>query len=229
MANILVCDDEKDIVKALEIYLSAEGWNIFKAYDGYEALSILEKEDIQLVLLDIMMPRINGIETLSRIREKSNIPVIFITAKSEDADKILGLNIGADDYIVKPFNPGEVVARVRSNLRRYTSLGAENKNEDIITIRGITLDKKAKKITVDGQELFFTPKEYGILELLMENKGVPFMPEEIYKRVWNEEPVDITKIIAVHISHIRKKIEIDPANPRYLKVVWGRGYKMEAE
>lgn len=227
MYNIVVCDDEKDIAAALEIYLAAEGYRVLKAENGREALSLAAKEEVHLMLLDIMMPQIDGLETLAKLREFSNIPVIFLTAKGEDTDKILGLNIGADDYITKPFNPVEVLARVRSQLRRYLQLGGGAVRPTSYVIGGIELDDNAKTVTVDGEAVSLTPKEYDILRFLMQNAGTVFSPAEIYRRVWDDIPLNAAGAIAVHIRHLREKIEINPAEPRYLKVVWGKGYKME--
>ena len=227
MYNIVVCDDEKDIAAALEIYLAAEGYRVLKAENGREALSLAAKEEVHLMLLDIMMPQIDGLETLAKLREFSNIPVIFLTAKGEDTDKILGLNIGADDYITKPFNPVEVLARVRSQLRRYLQLGSGAVRPTSYVIGGIELDDNAKTVTVDGETVSLTPKEYDILRFLMQNAGTVFSPAEIYRRVWDDIPLNAAGAIAVHIRHLREKIEINPAEPRYLKVVWGKGYKME--
>ena len=225
MSNILICDDEKDIVKALEIYLSADGYEIYKAYDGIEALEVMEAHQIDLVLLDVMMPKMDGIQTISEIRKTSNVPVIFLTAKAEDSDMILGLNIGADDYITKPFNPVEVQARVKSSLRRYLILGSR-KETDSLTIGGIELNPKAKEVTLDGEAVSLTPTEFKILELLMERAGEVVSPREIYAKVWKDDPFGTENIVAVHLRHLREKIEIDPANPRYIKVVWGSGYKI---
>ena len=227
MYNIVVCDDEKDIAAALEIYLAAEGYRVLKAENGREALSLAAKEEVHLMLLDIMMPQMDGLETLAKLREFSNIPVIFLTAKGEDTDKILGLNIGADDYITKPFNPVEVLARVRSQLRRYLQLGGGAVRPTSYVIGGIELDDNAKTVTVDGEAVSLTPKEYDILRFLMQNAGTVFCPAEIYRRVWDDIPLNAAGAIAVHIRHLREKIEINPAEPRYLKVVWGKGYKME--
>ena len=227
MYNIVVCDDEKDIAAALEIYLAAEGYRVLKAENGREALSLAAKEEGHLMLLDIMMPQMDGLETLAKLREFSNIPVIFLTAKGEDTDKILGLNIGADDYITKPFNPVEVLARVRSQLRRYLQLGSGAVRPTSYVIGGIELDDNAKTVTVDGETVSLTPKEYDILRFLMQNAGTVFSPAEIYRRVWDDIPLNAAGAIAVHIRHLREKIEINPAEPRYLKVVWGKGYKME--
>ncbi len=227
MYNIIVCDDEKDIVSALEIYLTAEGYHVFRAENGREALTLAQNEDVHLMLLDVMMPQMDGLETLTRLREFSNIPVILLTAKSEDSDKILGLNVGADDYVTKPFNPVEVLARVRSQLRRYLQLGAGSVRPASIVIGGIELDDSAKTVTVDGEPVALTPKEYDILRFLMTNTGAVFTPAEIYRRVWGDIPLNAAGAIAVHIRHLREKLEIDPAEPRYIKVVWGKGYKME--
>lgn len=227
MYNIVVCDDEKDIAAALEIYLAAEGYRVLKAENGREALSLAAKEEVHLMLLDIMMPQMDGLETLAKLREFSNIPVIFLTAKGEDTDKILGLNIGADDYITKPFNPVEVLARVRSQLRRYLQLGGGAVRPTSYVIGGIELVDNAKTVTVDGEAVSLTPKEYDILRFLMQNAGTVFSPAEIYRRVWDDIPLNAAGAIAVHIRHLREKIEINPAEPRYLKVVWGKGYKME--
>ncbi|MBR5296048.1 MAG: response regulator transcription factor [Clostridia bacterium] len=232
MHNILICDDEKDIVSALEIYLSTEGYGTFSAYTGKEVLSVLEKEEIHLVLLDIMMPEMDGISALSLLREKYNLPVILISAKSEDYDKVLGLNTGADDYITKPFNPMEVLARVRSQLRRYTKLGAmETKNEEekenLFTVGDLTLNDDKKEVFLLGEEVLLTPTEFEILKLLMQNSGKVLSPKKIYETVWNQTAWGAENTVAVHIRHLREKIEIDPASPRYLKVVWGQGYKLE--
>lgn len=226
MATILITDDEADIVNALEIYLKPEGYMIRKASNGEEAIRIIKQEAVDLVLLDIMMPGMDGITALSLIREFSNIPVIFLSAKGEDSDKILGLNIGADDYITKPFNPTEVIARVRSQLRRYMHLGG-SMHRGVLQFGGILLDDQAKTVKVDGNDVFLTPMEFGILKLLMETPGRVFSSAEIYKAVWKEPPLGSEGTVAVHIRHLREKIEIDPGAPRYLKVVWGQGYKME--
>ncbi len=226
MYNILVCDDEKDIVSALKIYLSSGDYQVYEAFNGREALQVLSKEDIHLVLLDIMMPGMDGIETLTRLRETSNVPVILLTAKSEDTDKVLGLDVGADDYITKPFNPVEVLARVKSQLRRYLQLGGGTVQPKVLRIGGVELDDGAKTVTVDGEAVGLTPKEYDILRLLMQHPGQVFSPNEIYRAVWDELPLNADNAIAVHIRHIREKIEINPADPRYLQVVWGKGYKM---
>ena len=226
MYNILVCDDEKDIVSALEIYLTSEGYRVFTAANGKEALNVIRKEDVHLVLLDVMMPEMDGITAMVEIRKLTNIPVILLTAKSEDNDKILGLNIGADDYITKPFNPIEVMARVKSQLRRYMSLGGGSVKPSVLTVGGIEPDDNAKIVTVDGDPVGLTPTEYDILKLFMENTDTVFSPKDIYRRVWNDSPVGAEGTVAVHIRHLREKIEITPAEPRYIKVVWGKGYKM---
>ena len=225
--TVLVVDDDREIVASTAIFLEAEGYNVFKAYTGLEALDILMTEPIQLILLDIMMPELDGIATLMKIRESKNIPVILVSAKSEDSDKILGLNIGADDYITKPFNPSELAARVRSQLRRYTQLGAMEISESRIDIGGLSVDIEAKSVMVDGEAVKLTPIEYRILELLCKNPNRVFSADEIYSRVWNEEAAVTDNTIAVHVRHIREKIEINPKEPRYLKVVWGIGYKIQ--
>lgn len=227
MYNILLCDDEKDIVSALKIYLNDKDYKFFEAYNGKDALEILRTEKIDLCLMDIMMPELDGIKALSELREFSNIPVIFLTAKSEDTDKVLGLNLGADDYVTKPFNPVELTARVKSQLRRYTLFGSAPKHPDAIRIDGIELFCESKRVLVDGEAISLTPKEYEILKFLMTNAGCCFTPAEIYRTVWGEVPIGVDNAIAVHIRHIREKIEINPASPRYLKVMWGRGYKFE--
>lgn len=227
MYNILICDDEKDIVSALKIYLASDDYRLYEAFSGKEALDIVEKNDIHLVLLDIMMPVMDGIETLSRLREKKNVPVILLTAKSEDTDIILGLNVGADDYITKPFNPVELLARVKSQLRRYMVLGAASSKNDVLTAGDIELDDKAKQVMLMGEPVNLTPKEYGILKLLMSERGRVFSPKEIYRKVWDEDAFGAEGTVAVHIRHLREKLEVNPEKPRYLKVVWGQGYKME--
>ena len=227
MYNILVCDDEKDIVSALTIYLTTSGYQVFPAYDGIEALALLEKEDIHLVLLDIMMPKLDGISTMTKLREKYNVPVILLTAKSEDTDKILGLNVGADDYVTKPFNPVEVLARVKSQLRRYLQLGGGAVKPTALRLGGVALDDRTKEVTLDGEPVSLTPREYEILRLLMQNPGTVFSPTRIYRTVWGEEPYGVENAVAVHIRHLREKLEINPSDPRYIKVVWGQGYKME--
>lgn len=230
MYNVLICDDEKDIVNALEIYLSTEDINIFKAYNGKEAIDIVREHEIHLALLDIMMPVMDGIQTLNEIRKFSNLPVIFLSAKSEDTDKILGLNVGADDYITKPFNPVEVIARVKSNLRRYTMLGSAVKKESSYKVNGIEIDDELKQVFVYGEEVKLTPIEFDILKLLASNPGKVFSSKEIYQNVWNDGTYNIDgtdKTVAVHIRHIREKIEINPAEPKHVKVIWGQGYKCE--
>ena len=229
MYNILICDDEKDIVSALKIYLSSENYNIFEANTGKEALECVKNNDIHLILMDIMMPEMDGIAATAKLREEYNIPVIMLTAKSEDSDKILGLNIGADDYITKPFNPIEVQARVRSQLRRYTKLGGMEQKPGKIVIGGIEIDDEAKIVKVDGEEVTLTPIEYNIFKFLSENANKVFSSAEIYERIWQEKPIGSEGSVAVHIRHLREKIEINPAEPHYLKVVWGHGYKMEAK
>ena len=227
MYNILVCDDEKDIVSALRIYLSAEGYQIFEAYNGKEALDFIKNQEIHLVLMDIMMPEMDGMTAMVKIRELSNVPVILLTAKSEDMDKILGLTMGADDYVTKPFNPVEVQARVKSQLRRYMQLGGGMKKQDTVVIGGIELDDRTKEVTLDGEKVSLTRTEYDILKLLMEHPGQVFSPNQIYEKVWKDNPYGTENTVAVHIRHLREKVEINPAEPRYLKVVWGRGYKIE--
>ena len=232
MYNILVCDDDKEIVKAIEIYLSKEGYNILKAYDGEEALEILKNnDDIQLIILDIMMPKMDGIEVANKIREDKSIPIIMLSAKSEDYDKISGLNNGADDYVTKPFNPLELIARVNSQIRRYTSLGAmvkkDEENKDIYKSGDLVINDSTKTVEVDGKEVKLTPTEYNILLFLTKNKGKVYSIEQIYENVWEEESYGAENIIAVHIRHIREKIEINPREPKYLKVIWGIGYKIE--
>ncbi len=226
MYNILICDDEKDIVSALKIYLEAEGYQTFPAYSGKEALAVLDREEIHLVLLDVMMPGLDGIGVLSKLREWSNVPVILLTARSEDTDKVLGLNLGADDYVTKPFNPVELMARVRSQLRRYLQLGGGTLRESVITIGAISLDDASKTVTRDGEPVSLTPREYEILKLLMQNPGRVFHPRDLYRKVWNEEPFGAESTVAVHIRHLREKLEIDPASPRYIRAVWGQGYKI---
>ena len=227
--NILICDDEQDIVSALKIYLEAEGYRTFAAVNGKEALELLDREDIHLVLLDIMMPVLDGVSALSMLREFSNVPVILLTAKSEDTDKVLGLNIGADDYITKPFNPVELLARVRSQLRRYLQLGGGAVRESVLAIGPISLDDTSKTVTLDGEPVSLTPREYDILKLLMQNPGRVFHPRDLYRKVWNEEPFGAESTVAVHIRHLREKLEIDPASPRYIRAVWGQGYKISEQ
>uniref|UniRef100_UPI004056A360 response regulator transcription factor n=1 Tax=Acetatifactor sp. TaxID=1872090 RepID=UPI004056A360 len=227
MYNILICDDEKDIVNALKIYLNDANYTLFEAFNGKEALEVIRQQDIHLVLLDIMMPEMDGIQAMVKIRETSNVPIILLTAKSEDADKVLGLTVGADDYITKPFNPIEVSARVKSQLRRYMQLGGGVVKSDVLRVGGIELDDKEKTVTLDGEAVALTPTEYDILKLLMQNPGQVFSPKEIYQRIWNDLPYGSENTVAVHIRHLREKLEINPAEPRYLKVVWGQGYKCE--
>lgn len=229
MYNILVCDDDKEIVEAIEIYLSQEGYKILKAYDGTEALKILEKEEVHLLVLDVMMPRLDGIRATLKIRENNSIPIIILSAKSEDADKILGLNVGADDYVTKPFNPLELTARVKSQLRRYTQLGGTQKetSDKVYEVGGLMINDDLKEATVDGEVVRLTPIEYNILLLLMKNQGRVFSINQIYESIWNEDAIGADNTVAVHIRHIREKIEINPKEPRYLKVVWGVGYKIE--
>ena len=229
MYNILVVDDDKEIVESIEIYLENEGFNIYKAYNGLEALEILMEEEIHLILMDIMMPKLDGIKATIKIREEKNIPIILVSAKSEDTDKIIGLNIGADDYITKPFNLLELVARVKSNLRRYITLGNYNNenNKDVLKSGGLELNTSTKEVKVDGDVVKITPIEFKILKLLLANKGRVFSIDEIYEKVWNEESFNVENTVAVHIRRIREKIEINPKEPRYLKVVWGVGYKIE--
>lgn len=229
MYNILICDDEKDIVSALKIYLQGEGYGLYEAYNGADALRILRSVKIHCVLMDIMMPQKDGISALSELREFTNVPVIFLTAKSEDVDKILGLNLGADDYVTKPFNPIELLARIRSHLRRYVALGSMPETPNTIRIGGIEINDVDRVVTVDGETVKLTAKEYEILYFLMSNAGVLYSPSEIYRKVWGNVPVGVDNAIAVHIRHLREKIEINPAEPRYLKVVWGRGYKFDKE
>lgn len=230
MYNVLVCDDEKDIVSALKIYLTSEGYQVFEAYNGREALEIMNRETMHLVLMDIMMPEMDGIQAMVKIREFSNVPVILLTAKSEDTDKILGLTVGADDYITKPFNPVELQARVKSQIRRYMLLGSGNQQmEAKFSIGGIEMDDRAKEVTLDGEIVNLTRTEYDILKLLMEHPGEVYSPNQIYESVWKEDAFGTENTVAVHIRHLREKIEYNPAEPRCLKVVWGRGYKMEGE
>ena len=228
--TILVCDDDKEIAAAVDIYLTAEGYRVLQAYDGLQALELLrDNEDVQLILMDVMMPRMDGVHATMKIRESRNIPIIMLSAKSEDNDKILGPNIGADDYITKPFNPMELIARVKSQLRRYTRLGSvpEATGASVVVNGGLELDDGAKRVTVDGNEVSLTPVEYKIVKFLLENRGMVFSSGQIYENVWNEPSYGADNIVAVHIRHIREKIEINPKEPRYLKVIWGHGYKME--
>ena len=227
MYNILICDDEPDIVSALKIYLTGDEYQLFEAYNGRQALETVESNEIHLVLLDIMMPEMDGIQTLSRIREHHNMPVIFLTAKGEDTDKILGLNIGADDYVTKPFNPVELLARVKSQLRRYLELGSAPVRKSIFRIGDIELDDTAKEVRLMGEKVGLTPKEYGILKFFLEHPGQVFSPADIYHAVWEETAYGAEGTVAVHIRHLREKLEINPEQPRHLKVVWGQGYKIE--
>lgn len=233
MYNILICDDEKDIVSALKIYLESEGYTTICAYNGAQAVEAVCDNDIQLVVMDIMMPVMDGISAMVKIREISNVPIILLTAKSEDTDKVLGLNVGADDYITKPFNPVEMLARVKSQLRRYTQLGSSSggtvKDKSIINCGGILIDDRAKDVFIDGEKIFLTPTEYEILKLMMTRSGEVISPAEIYKSVWNAPAIGTESTVAVHIRHLREKIEINPAEPRYIKVVWGQGYKFEGD
>lgn len=229
MAKILVCDDDKDIVEAIDIYLTQEGYEVLKAYDGDEAIKVLKRNEVDLLIMDVMMPRLDGIRATLKIRENMSLPIIILSAKSEDADKILGLNIGADDYMTKPFNPLELVARVKSQLRRYTQLGstARSDNQSEFRTGGLVIRDDLKEVTVDGEKVKLTPIEYNILLLLVKNQGKVFSINQIYENIWNEEAIGADNTIAVHIRHIREKIEINPKEPRYLKVVWGVGYKVE--
>ncbi len=229
MQTILICDDDRDIVSALEIYLKGEGYRTLAAYNGAEALEVAAKEEVHLILMDVMMPTMDGIHATVKLRETCNVPIILLTAKSEDTDKILGLNIGADDYITKPFNPLEVIARVKSQLRRYTTLGGQGQSagSDLLTVGGISMDDKAKQVTVDGEGVTLTPIEYNILKLFLSHPGQVFSSAQIYEQVWNDAALSSDNTVAVHIRHLREKIEITPAEPRYLKVVWGLGYKLE--
>ena len=230
MAEILVCDDDKAIVEAIDIYLTQEGHHILKAYDGEEAIQILNNNPVDLLVIDIMMPKLDGIRATLKIREKNVLPIIILSAKSEDADKILGLNVGADDYVTKPFNPLELVARVKSQLRRYTQLGSVSyKQGNVYETGGLVIDDDRKEVSVDGELVKLTPIEYGILLFLVKNKGMVFSISQIYENIWNEEAIAADNTVAVHIRHIREKIEINPKEPRYLKVVWGVGYKIDRE
>ena len=229
MAKILVCDDDKDIVEAIDIYLTQEGYEVLKAYDGDEAIKVLKRNEVDLLIMDVMMPRLDGIRATLKIRENMSLPIIILSAKSEDADKILGLNIGADDYMTKPFNPLELVARVKSQLRRYTQLGstARSDNQSEFRTGGLVIRDDLKEVTVDGEKVKLTPIEYNILLLLVKNQGKVFSINQIYENIWNEEAIGADNTVAVHNRHIREKIEINPKEPRYLKVVWGVGYKVE--
>ena len=227
MPTILICDDEKDIVSALEIYLRADGYDTVAAYNGREAVEKLRDREIHLVLLDIMMPEMDGISALAAIRQESNVPVILLTARSEDTDKVLGLNVGADDYVTKPFNPVELIARVRSQLRRYLQLGGSAVRDETLRLGSIELDDKCKTVTRDGEPVSLTPREYDILKFLLQHPGEVFSPGELYRQIWHEEPYGAESTVAVHIRHLREKLEIVPAQPRYIKAVWGQGYKIE--
>lgn len=229
MYNILICDDERDIRRALSIYLAGEGYGVLQAENGKEAVDIIEQEEIHLVLMDIMMPVMDGMAAMTAIRQKSNIPVILLTAKGEDMDKVAGLTLGADDYVTKPFNPIEVLARVKAQLRRYAYLGGMERAPKAIRVGDIELDDEGKSVTLCGEEVSLTPTEYDILKLLMQNPGKVFSSKEIYRLIWKDNPIGAEGTIAVHIRHIREKLEIDPGNPRYLKVVWGKGYKLEGK
>lgn len=229
MYTVLICDDDRDIVSALDIYLTSEGYETIAAYNGEEALAAVREKNVDLILMDVMMPKLDGIRATAKLREEGNIPIILLTAKSEDSDKVLGLNIGADDYVTKPFNPIEVLARVKSQLRRYTTLGgkAQSGEDNILRSGAVALDDEAKTVTVDGEPVSLTPIEYSILRLLMKSPGRVYSTAQIYEQVWNDPVLGSENTVAVHIRHLREKIEIDPANPRYVKVVWGLGYKME--
>lgn len=229
MFKILVCDDDKEIVEAIEIYLTQEGYEVLKAYDGEEAIQTLKKEHVDLLIMDVMMPRLDGIRATLKIREENSLPIIILSAKSEDADKILGLNIGADDYVTKPFNPLELVARAKSQLRRYTQLGStvQDEKKEVYEVGGLSINDELKEVTVDGESVRLTPIEYNILLLLVKNQGKVFSIDQIYENIWNKEAIGADNTVAVHIRHIREKIEINPKEPRYLKVVWGVGYKIE--
>ena len=229
MYNVLVCDDDREIVEAIEIYLSQEGYKVLKAYDGEEALKVLDREKVDLLIIDVMMPKLDGIRATLKIREKKNMPIIILSAKSEDADKILGLNVGADDYMTKPFNPLELTARVKSQLRRYTQLGStiDKSNQAVYAVGGVSIADAQKEVTVDGEPVRLPPIEYTILLLRVKNQGKGLSIDQIYESIWNEDAIGVDNTVAVHIRHIREKIEINPKEPRYLKVVWGVGYKIE--
>lgn len=230
MANILVCDDDREIVEAIDIYLREEGYQVYKAYDGEQAIELLSREQIHLLIMDVMMPKLDGIQATLKIRASSSVPIIILSAKSEDGDKIMGLNIGADDYVTKPFNPLELMARVKSNLRRYTSLGSLNQeNSHVYQAGGLVINDETKEVHVDEELVKLTPIEYNILLLLIKNQGRVFSINEIYENIWNEDAIGADNTVAVHIRHIREKIEINPRDPRYLKVVWGVGYKIEKQ
>lgn len=229
MYNILVCDDERDITDALKIYLTTEGYKVYTAFNGQEAVDVALKEDIQLVIMDIMMPVMDGMTAMTKIREEKNVPVIMLTAKGEDTDKILGLTVGADDYVTKPFNPVELIARVKSQIRRYMTLGGGNIEKDCLKNGGIELTNATKEVRLDGGKVDLTPTEFDILKFLMEHVGNVYSPRDIYEAVWHETPYGSESAVAVHIRHLREKIEIDPGNPRYIKVIWGQGYKLEKQ
>lgn len=229
MYNILVCDDERDITDALKIYLTTEGYKVYTAFNGQEAVDVALKEDIQLVIMDIMMPVMDGMTAMTKIREEKNVPVIMLTAKGEDTDKILGLTVGADDYVTKPFNPVELIARVKSQIRRYMTLGGGNIEKDCLRNGGIELTNATKEVRLDGEKVNLTPTEFDILKFLMEHVGNVYSPRDIYEAVWHETPYGSESAVAVHIRHLREKIEIDPGNPRYIKVIWGQGYKLEKQ
>ena len=229
MYNILVCDDERDITDALKIYLTTEGYKVYTAFNGQEAVDVALKEDIQLVIMDIMMPVMDGMTAMTKIREEKNVPVIMLTAKGEDTDKILGLTVGADDYVTKPFNPVELIARVKSQIRRYMTLGGGNIEKDCLKNGGIELTNATKEVRLDGEKVNLTPTEFDILKFLMEHVGNVSSPRDIYEAVWHETPYGSERAVAVHIRHLREKIEIDPGNPRYIKVIWGQGYKLEKQ
>ena len=230
METILVCDDDREIVEAIDIYLTQEGYKVLKAYDGIEALEVLKNNEVHLLVIDVMMPRLDGLRATLKICQESSIPIIILSAKSEDADKILGLNVGADDYVTKPFNPLELTARVKSQLRRYTKLGNKTAvNDSIYQAGGLVINDELKEVTVDGEHVKLTPIEYNILLLLVKNQGKVFSINQIYESIWNEEAIGADNTVAVHIRHIREKIEVNPKDPRYLKVVWGVGYKIEKQ
>lgn len=229
MYNILVCDDERDITDALKIYLTTEGYKVYTAFNGQEAVDVALKEDIQLVIMDIMMPVMDGMTAMTKIREEKNVPVIMLTAKGEDTDKILGLTVGADDYVTKPFNPVELIARVKSQIRRYMTLGGGNIEKNCLKNGGIELTNATKEVRLDGEKVNLTPTEFDILKFLMEHVGNVYSPRDIYEAVWHETPYGSESAVAVHIRHLREKIEIDPGNPRYIKVIWGQGYKLEKQ
>ena len=229
MYNILVCDDERDITDALKIYLTTEGYKVYTAFNGQEAVDVALKEDIQLVIMDIMMPVMDGMTAMTKIREEKNVPVIMLTAKGEDTDKILGLTVGADDYVTKPFNPVELIARVKSQIRRYMTLGGGNIEKDCLKNGGIELTNATKEVRLDGEKVNLTPTEFDILKFFMEHVGNVYSPRDIYEAVWHETPYGSESAVAVHIRHLREKIEIDPGNPRYIKVIWGQGYKLEKQ